>query len=256
MTIRAVTGATAVLAMLSAACDRPPREPPGAGGPAQSPVPGARATPHDSELAGHMGEHFWGMADAHDAAMEGDLDGIREAAAWLASHEEPARFPPAAGPYLDAFHARSREAASAPDLNAAGVALSEVAASCGACHRGLGVLLPTLVDEQPDPGRDLSTRMGAHIRAADLMWEALVAPSDEAWEAGVSLLASVEILPSDVTGSPADARVVAELLERVREIAAAGADAPSSRRPTLYGQLVATCGRCHQALGKGFDPGP
>lgn len=251
MTNRLATLGTVALGVLLATCDDDPT--PDAEGPEDGPAPEAEA-PSGAELASHMGEHFWGLADAHDAAIAGDVDGLREAADWLASHEEEAGFPAEAAPYLDVFRERAREAATAPDLDAAGVALSAVAASCGACHQALGSPLPTVVDDQPDAGSDLITRMGAHIRAADLMWEALVAPSGEAWDAGVSLLASVDLLPGDVTDDPADARVVGDLLATVRRIAREGTVAAPGQRARLYGELVATCGRCHEALGRGFDP--
>ena len=221
----------------------------------ESDAPASEPALPSGELAAHMGEHFWAVADAHDAAIQGNVEGIREAARWLAEHEDPEGFPLAAGPYLDTLRVRSARTAEARDLATAALGLSTVAAACGSCHSALGMPLATVLDEEPDAGDDLRGSMGAHIRAADLMWEGLVAPSSAAWASGADLLASVQLDPEDVTGSGTEAQLVEDLLDRLLDIAAQGNSVGVEARPQVYGQLVATCGHCHRALGRGFDPG-
>ena len=245
----------AVSLLFLAACSEPQPDREGVE-PAGAPVAGQEPAPHTSEVAVHMGEHFWELADAHDAAIEGDLDGIRVAARWLAEHEAAEGLPEAGLPFVEALQAESARTAEASDLAAAATGLSRVAASCGACHQALEVPLPTVVDEDPAGGDDLGSQMSTHIRAADLLWEALIAPSEDAWQGGIALLSSVDVLPDAVTDTPEEEEVVSELLDRLRAIADEGGSAGPQERPALYGQLVSTCGQCHSALGRGFDPTP
>lgn len=224
--------------------------------PSGSPISGAEPpVPHTSALTVHMGEHFWRMAEAQDAAIEGNLEGLQAASLWLAEHDAAADLPEEAGPFLEVLRTKSFRAAEASDLMTAGVALGEAAAACGTCHRALDVPLPTIVDQDLTPGSDLQARMSAHIRAADLMWEALIAPSDAAWTVGAYLLTQVDIPAEEVTEGPDEASLVSELLVRVSRIAQASTTATAEDRPALYGQLVSTCGSCHSALGRGFRPG-
>ncbi|MGI9628066.1 MAG: hypothetical protein ACR2QM_14605 [Longimicrobiales bacterium] len=253
--------ASSAIALLIACADErpapsdPPTDPP-MGQPTGQPIAGGEpAVPHSNEIAVHMGEHFWQLAIAQDAAIEGDLEGIHEATGWLAQHETLEGLPESAAPYLMSFRGHAARAAEAPDFTAAATAIGGVAASCGACHQALEVTLPTLIDEDLDPGGDLPSQMSAHIRAADLMWESLVAPSDEAWQVGANLLSRVEILPETVAEGDEEVRVVADLLAQLRDIARSSATAAPDERPRLYGQLLATCGQCHDALGGGLRPG-
>ncbi|NNF26875.1 MAG: hypothetical protein HKN73_06640, partial [Gemmatimonadetes bacterium] len=68
----------------------------------------------------HMGEHFWALADAHDAAIAGNLDSLRDAADRLASHEPAADLPPAAQTHMATLLERSRAAARVETLADAG----------------------------------------------------------------------------------------------------------------------------------------
>ena len=206
-----------------------------------------------------MGEHFWALGDAHDAAIAGALDGIRQAANQLATHEPSPDLPQVARPYMAGFLEQSRVVARVATLADAGPALSGLAASCGTCHQALGRPLPVLLDDDaldsddaPRESGPLQEGMSAHIRAADLLWEALVAPSTEAWDAGIALLSDTEIAPEAVTSSESSKNAVAGLLQRLADLAAEGEGAPPVERPLLYGQLVMTCGECHRALDRGF----
>ena len=206
----------------------------------------------------HMGEHFWALADAHDAAIAGDLNGLREAAGTLADHQPAESLPASAEAYMRALLDRSRATAAAQTLAEAGQALSRLAASCGACHEALGAPLPVLIEDQPESEPGLEGSMSSHIRGADLLWDALIGPSSEAWEAGVVLMAATDIAPEEVTESESSRATVANLLQRLGTLSEEAAGAPAAERPELYGALVTTCGECHRALGRGFgrqDPG-
>ncbi|MGI9627107.1 MAG: hypothetical protein ACR2QM_09745 [Longimicrobiales bacterium] len=242
------------LAVLSMGCSQPDRD--SAEGPAteplsEQPVP----VPHDSDLAVHMGEHFWQMAAAHDAAISGDLGGLKIATGWLAEHDPPADLPAGSDPFVEALKNQSAAVSQAVDLATGTMALGDLAATCGSCHLAFETELPTVLDEDIEGGGvDLSQQMSAHIRGADLLWEGLIAPSEQAWAAGTEVLAQVEIVPETVAAGPAEIGIVRDLLGRVAEVAQAGADAQPHERPIIYGQLLATCGHCHRALGRGFEP--
>lgn len=257
-------GVLAAVVLVAGACSDSGERVASRGGEGTGDAPG-EASPNSAQSAYdtarvvvHMGEHFWALGDAHDAAITGNLQGVREAAATLASHQPEASLPQVARPHMVRFLERSRAAAEVESSSDAGLALSQLAASCGTCHQALDRPLPVVIEEDPDLQVDtdgdsgLEAGMSAHIRGADLLWEALVAPSEEAWAAGIELLADTEIAPEAVTTSEESRRTVAGLLERLSGLAAAGRDASAAERPALYGALVTTCGECHRALDRGF----
>lgn len=204
----------------------------------------------------HMGEHFWRISDAQNSAIAGDLDGLAEAAQWLVDHETVPGLPEGSEEMVATLKARAQEAAAAPTLQEAAVALAHTAASCGSCHVGTGNPLPTVV-ERPvveNAENSLATQMAAHILAADLMWDALLAPSEEAWEAGIETLKQVQVSASDVSEDEEQRPRIQALLSELSDVAAHGAGASADERPEVYGRFLATCGQCHQLLGRGFTP--
>ena len=239
------------LCLLAAACSpdqgQEAEQAPDAAEPAQA------DNPPGESVSVHMGEHFWQISEAQNGAIAGNMELLREATQWLVDHEEIPGLPEGSEELVEAFRARAQAAAAAPDLEVAAFELANTAAACGTCHTATGNPLPTVVERpQEEAAGDVASQMVAHIQAADLMWDALLAPSDEAWEAGIETLRQVRLGAEDITSDPARQPLVRDLLERVRDVAARGAGVPADQRPALYGQLVATCGACHTTLGRGF----
>ena len=225
----------------------------------QTPSPPASGAPN-GEVARHMGEHFWQLASAHDAAIQGEVEGIRAAGRFLAEHPAPEGLPEVAAAYLPAFRSASLGMAEAEHLAAGTAALGRTAAACGACHQGSGVPLPTVVDEDLDRETEPEGPMSAHIRAADLMWDGLIAPSYQAWRAGATLMTRVRVDPESLTREGTGTETAIELLTRLQEGAANALGGDARDRPRVFGEILSTCGACHTALGRGFepdaDPGP
>ncbi len=212
---------------------------------------GAQTSPEILRL--HMGEHFWQLSDAQTAALAGDLTALREAARWLADHDPIEGLSSDVSALVDALREQAAAAADADDLATAALSMGGIAGACGDCHLATGNVLPTLIDQAIGAADDLQGQMSIHIRGADLMWEGLIAPSDEAWSAGAALLETARVLPSDIAADAPQA--VGDLLAELRTLASEAPTASREERPEIYGRLATTCGSCHAALGRGFNPG-
>ena len=94
--------------------------------------------------------------------------------------------------------------------------------------------------------------MRRHLWAVNRMWEGLIAPSDSAWKGGSEVLAAVRVKASDITRAPSEEPQVSYLIQRLREIGAAGSETTSREtRSELYGELLSLCADCHSWTGGG-----
>ncbi len=119
---------------------------------------------------------------------------------------------------------------------------------CAHCHQATGskIVLPA----EPRPPEDplQAPQMTGHQWAAAQMWEGLIAPSDERWDAGARVLTTVplNIVAQAVTRT---SDVVVDDVARVRLLAnRALATKPLDDRAELFGKLLATCAHCHALL--------
>lgn len=87
----------------------------------------------------HMHAHADQLDNINFALADGNLEGARTPAYWLARHEEIGAIPAELRPYV----AGMREAASvletAPDLDAARAAAERINEQCQGCHTATGV---------------------------------------------------------------------------------------------------------------------
>lgn len=98
----------------------------------------------------------------------------------------------------------------------------------------------------------VAARAGAW--AVDRLWLGLIQPSDEAWRAGSTALASAPL------ARPSDEPEKHNLAVRIQALAEVGrtltgsakppAPANLPRRLALYGEIVATCAGCHGVKAK------
>ncbi|MBW1878043.1 MAG: hypothetical protein JRJ84_06765 [Deltaproteobacteria bacterium] len=144
----------------------------------------------------------------------------------------------------------------AQDIEAASEAIAELAKTCGDCHasvEGGPTFDPTTL---PPLEEGVKSHMARHIWAADRMWEALIMPSDSAWERAIVMLGEGAVeeheMPEAILRSPR----ALELRKLVHTLA--GEDAPTPGvRTQIYGTLLAACAECHMVTGTPRPaPGP
>jgi mono/diheme cytochrome c family protein len=197
-----------------------------------------------------MWSHYRAAADVQAAVVAGDLDASRKAAAWLARHEEEG-LPGEADAFAEELRRAAARAAEATTLVAAASATGRIAAACGSCHRERrpGMQPTEHVEPPPDREDDVALHMVRHDWAVDRLWEGLVLPSDDAWEAGWSVFSAAPLDTDKLTfDNPEGARVLAN---RVHELGRrAGLQTEPSLRARAYGDLLATCAACHQLTGQ------
>jgi mono/diheme cytochrome c family protein len=213
-----------------------------------------------SVIAEHMHGHLDHISEIKHAVIAGDLEATRKPAIWLATHDAPEGLTGAWLPYVEEMRRYAARAAEAEDLVAAAGAISEIARTCGDCHRASGFSIAFGFDERPPSDQQsLMTQMQRHLWAADRMWEGLIGPSDVAWNRGAHILSEVNLVSSDIAESGTAGASAAEnqeqisaLLGRARGMGEMGSQAVSVElRSGLYGEFLSSCASCHKLTGGG-----
>jgi mono/diheme cytochrome c family protein len=213
-----------------------------------------------SAFVEHMHGHLDQISEIKEAVIAGNLADTREPATWLATHEAPQGLVKAWLPYVEEMRRYAARVAEATDLVGAASAVSEIARTCGDCHRASGLSIAFGFDERPpEELQSLMTQMQRHLWAADRMWEGLIGPSDLAWNRGAAILSEVHLATTDIAGSSAEGASAAEnqiqisdLLRRARGMGEQGGLATSVElRSGLYGEFLSLCATCHKLTGGG-----
>ena len=211
-----------------------------------------KTPPDPEEVAAHMRDHFNRASDLQRAVVNGDQEEIRKAANWLADHSKMSGAPASWDPYLEEMRNAAEVAAGSNDLYTAAKATARVGAACGDCHKAHGAKVKFDIDGALAEGGDAIAHMQRHVWASARLWEGLMVPSAEVWQSGARALDEVPLVPEEVTE---DTELMAEVqltANKVHELGAAARQAldPSTRAAT-YGEMLATCSRCHAATGAG-----
>lgn len=213
-----------------------------------------RSTTESPTVKLRMQDHQM-LSDAiRDAVARGDLEQAKREAASLALLSIEGPVAEVWMRKLDAMSTAAMSVVGAVDRRQAAQALGALASSCAECHRKLGRPLPAV---GPEPGQASGVRpfMVRHEWAVSQMWAGLAIPSDDAWKAGAHALAEEPIVPEALTPGKTPVPRVAELEQAVHDLGrrAEAADR-SPDRAELFGDVLATCGECHQWLGGGPRP--
>jgi cytochrome c553 len=196
------------------------------------------------------------LADSmRDALSRGDLDEAKAEGKILA--ERPMAGPPGGlwARKVDALKAAAEGVANAADLRGASLAMGLVARACGDCHMDFG-RPNVLVGEAGARAAGVRAYMLRHEWAADRLWDGIVVPSDDAWNAGALALSDDPLAPGELTPGKSPVPGVEELGAAVHDLAYQAASTERTEvRATLYGGILATCAECHKRLGGGPGPG-
>lgn len=237
-----------VLAGLAPACPTPVDAPeaieaePRA--PTERPALGPVATVERAATV-HMPAHFADLLEVHSALIRGVVPDARAAAADIVA-ERPSVMLESWAPYLYATRDAAREVTVAADLATASAAAATLARTCGECHTAQAArLMRTGSAPPPAEDSDDAARMRRHKWAFDRLWEALVLPSDAAWQEGVAAFVELPACHDDLSGEQ-DREAIRRARETVMSHAEAARSAKSPEaRAQVYGALLPTCASCH-----------
>jgi len=202
------------------------------------------------EVEPRMIGHYENVGRLHAEAAAGRLEGVRTEANELLARESGAGLPADVASHVEELRIYAGLAARAPDVTSAASAVSRVAAACGSCHKAMK-RGPTyeIVTGPPAGENPVATRMIRHTWAADKLWDGLVGPSDDSWQAGASVLRDAPLFTDDLTDDVEQYEPVTKLAWTVHELSArANSARDQSVRAALYGELLGTCASCHSLL--------
>lgn len=208
---------------------------------------------YPQDLSAHMTEHFIAAMDLETAVIRGQLADGKQHAEWLAAHRPHRDLPGVSGPWSAAVRAAAAEGAGAGDINELANSAARMASACGDCHAATNGRLDYLSTRPPEDAQSVTERMARHVWAADRMWESLIRRSDELWSNGALILQESTVSAREAAWEENVADSIRGIVVEVEFIAdQAGTTGDWGGRADLMGSLLATCSRCHQAVG--IDP--
>lgn len=193
-----------------------------------------------------MKEHFRETAAMRDAVVHGKLTDVAAPAKALSQvdsrlGEVPASWRPA----LESLQGAANRIGQSPDLPAAAAAIADIGLACGSCHRATSG--PKVKVEAPPPvdNSSMASRMQRHVWASERFWEAIYAPSDASWKAGVDALGK-ESFPKEVLDKGGvHARSAASRFTAL--VASANTKKKPEDRAKVYASMLEQCAACHIA---------
>ncbi|HWO25943.1 MAG TPA: hypothetical protein VNO30_44725 [Kofleriaceae bacterium] len=181
----------------------------------------------------------------------GSLDAVHTEAGLVAKLDEP-DLPAAWRTYVDQIRAAAGQIEQAQDLVTAARTSAVLGRRCAQCHEAASAKIAFAKEAPPPPGPKLPSHMASHEWAAARLWEGLIGPSSDRWLEGARALAKAPLaIVAEGDNLPPEVAVGNDVA-RIRLLATRAQVAKTQdERAALYGDLLATCARCH---GKIRDP--
>jgi cytochrome c553 len=183
----------------------------------------------------------------------GDLDAAHREARLVATLDEPDLLP-AWRPYVDQIRSSARQIELAEGLVAAAKTSALLGRRCAQCHEATSarIVFPKVPapssSGSPPGGPKLPSHMASHQWATERLWEGLVGPSSDRWLEGARALAQAPLTIVAEGDLPPDLAVGNDVA-RIRLLATRAQTAKTQDdRAALYGDLLATCARCHAKI--------
>lgn len=199
------------------------------------------------ELRDRMHARLSATRQIERAIAFGDLDAARREAGAVAKLDEPDLLP-AWRPYVDQIRASARQIELATGLVAAAKTSALLGRRCAQCHEASGAKIVFAKEPPPPAGAKLPSHMAGHQWATQRLWEGLVGPSNERWLEGARALARAPLAIVAEGDLPPDL-AVGDDVSRIRLLATRAQTAKTQDdRAELYGDLLATCARCHAKI--------
>jgi cytochrome c556 len=188
--------------------------------------------------------------DIQTSVVQGDLEKAQKAAVWLLNHENQIPFPATAREHEAEMLGYAAVISRATDLSSVAVQTGKLAASCGSCHQAVEAGPQFVVGGRSPNGDSQEAQMVRHLWAADRMWEGLLGPSEEAWQAGARALAETEPALAQAYRASTRSGGSRMFLSEVNNVAKDALEATGQEgRAEVYGKMLNTCNRCHSAVG-------
>ncbi len=199
-----------------------------------------------SPTRGQMLSHFDLALEARSYAIQGDLEGFREATSELADLKPARDLPAEVLLQLGPMRWEAREAALAETPEEAARASARLAVTCGECHVASDVALgDRFTLGGPPPAGSIGRHMAGLAWASRLLWDGLIGPSDRTWFTGAQGLIELGALPDGmpIAIPPGDVAVAGARLRQLGERATYARD-PELRVEVLT-DVWTTCATCH-----------
>ncbi len=188
--------------------------------------------------------------DIQTGVILGDLDRANQAASRLAIYEGPRGIPSGAAAYLQEMQGQAVLISRTTDMDSVAESTGRMAAACGSCHLAAGGGPRFVVAGGPQGSNPEAENMIRFLWAADRMWEGLVGPSNDSWQAGLAVLVEDPISMGTGLHASTHGSISGPYAEAVRHLAARGMEARTQEeRAVIYGELLGTCNDCHSAAG-------
>ncbi|MGD2120663.1 MAG: hypothetical protein PVJ76_02915 [Gemmatimonadota bacterium] len=188
--------------------------------------------------------------DIQTGVVQGDLGKAQKAAAWLLDREDEMVVPPEGVEYQRAMLSSAARIMEAAELRTVAMETGHLAGGCGSCHLAVKAGPRFVVGNEAPSGTSQEAQMIRHLWAADRMWEGLVGPSDQAWEAGAKAMAETQPALARVFRASTSMAEPEGFLREVNSLANEATTATSlAEKADVYGRLLNTCNRCHSPAG-------
>jgi len=199
------------------------------------------------EVRERMHARFSATRRLERAIVFGNLEAVHSEAGVVAKLDEPDLLA-AWQPYLEQIRASARQIEQASDLITAAKTSGLLGRRCAQCHEATGAKIAPIADPRPPAGAKLPSHMAGHQWATTQLWDGLIGPSSERWLEGARTLARAPLTIVAEGDLPPDLAVGNDVA-RIRLLATrAQAAKTQDDRAALYGDLLATCARCHAKI--------
>ncbi len=223
----------AVLLIALAACETSHADP--------APV----AYDHQAMVRFHMREHYDMLGAIQHLVIRDDLYDVTVIARTIGNGLDEPGLERWKG-QASLARSNARELAAAPNTDEACRRTARLAATCANCHidARVGNMFGPPPPVPPD-GKALDARMARHVWAADRLFEGVIGASDNAWLAGLDVLAQT---PAPFSIVDADRIALAQRLQDLADSTRKHAAKDSSaERARAFGEILITCSACHTA---------
>lgn len=204
------------------------------------PLPPSQRFERDMMVRFHMLSSFDTARTIERLLIRGQLDNARYFARSLATEPDVPGMA-AWAPQIERVRERAAALATAPDIAAACRSAARLADACASCHRDAGAQAEFQPPREVPPNLPtVAARMARHRWAADRLREGMIGEADDAWRAGLDVLASAPL-----ASLGADRQELARRLQQIAEQARHAAKGAPADRARVYGELLVTCAACH-----------
>jgi hypothetical protein len=200
--------------------------------------------PPGSSLDRVMRAHFKDALLIRQAVIAGTPEQAANPATVLAMIQNLDDLPPGWQKFVERMQQAAKRITDSTSSAQAAAATADLGVACGQCHSQQG---GPAVSSEPPPaeGTSVEQRMKRHAWATDRLWEGLVVPSSEAWNAGSKALVGAPFPREVLQRGGVHARSAASDFTKL--VAEAPNKKTAEERAALYAELLMTCGTCHRA---------